>query len=64
MAGVVAETGDWLLEIVKRGEAHRFRRPAQALDPRVKPEDLADLRLDQPQPPPWRATTRASPEPS
>ena len=24
MAGVVAETGDWLLEIVKRGEAHRF----------------------------------------
>ncbi len=24
MAGVVAETGDWRLEIVKRGEAHRF----------------------------------------
>lgn len=24
MAAVVAETGDWLLEIVKRGEAHRF----------------------------------------
>ena len=24
MAGVVAETGDWLIEIVKRGEAHRF----------------------------------------
>jgi transposase len=24
MAAVVAETGDWLLEIVKRGEPHRF----------------------------------------
>lgn len=24
MAGVVAETGDWTLQIVKRGEPHRF----------------------------------------
>src|SRR5262249_51956269 len=45
-AAAAAQTGSWTLEIVKRVDAHRLRRRAQAVGGRAHP------RLDQPLSPP------------